>query len=67
MARSLQEQIDDNDAAIARAEVAQSYTERGKSKQNALLQTLYKERARLAILAGQPTSMCSLGAQVRPA
>jgi hypothetical protein len=67
MARSLQEQIDDNDAAIARAETAQSYTERGKSKQNALLAVLYRERARLSQLSSQPSSMCSLGIQVRPA
>lgn len=47
MARSLQDQIDDNDAAIAKAEAAQSYTRRGFSSQRALLATLYKERERL--------------------
>lgn len=70
MARSLQQQIDDNDAAIARAEVSQGFTIRGRSQQLALLQTLYAERERLRGQASDEAlsnvPMCSVGVQVRP-
>ena len=47
MARSLQQQIDDNDAAIEAAETSQAYTIRGRSQQRALLKDLYAERRHL--------------------
>jgi hypothetical protein len=48
MARSLQQQLDDCDAAIAAIETgAQAYTIRGKSAQKAQLGTLYAQRESL--------------------
>lgn len=58
MARSLQQQYDDNDAAIHAVETgAQAFSEGGDSATKATLATLYKERDRLERLiarAGRP-------------
>jgi len=65
MARSLQDMIDDNDAAIARIETgAQAYTIRGRESRMAELRTLYAERERLeqkSADAGNGGSMTSVG------
>lgn len=64
MARSLQEQLDDCDAAIARAERAQGYTEGRRGKQNPLLATLYRQRdqleAKIARASRTPFRLASL-------
>ena len=67
MARSLQQQIDDNDAAIERAETVQSYSMSDRSKQNALLATLYAERDKLRALneSTSSTSMATLACRMR--
>ena len=61
MARTLQQQLDDLDKAIERAEAAQAYTlEDGRGKQNPLLATLYRERERLERKLSNSGSMATL-------
>lgn len=70
MARSLQDQIDANDAAIARIETgAQEYTIRGRMARQAELKTLYAERERLEEKLSDSSnsgSMTSVGQIARP-
>lgn len=64
MARTLQEQLDDCDAAIAVAERAQGWSEGRRSKQNANLATLYRQRdaleAKIARASRTPFRLASL-------
>ncbi len=67
MARSIQEMLDDCDAAMADCERSQMYTEKGRQQQRARYAELAAERARLMKMVGAPPNMVAgVGMLTRP-